>query len=247
MENSFIQVHGVGEQTERLLWEHGITDWRHGVDTGALGSGRLARINEFASDAAARLDAGEVTYFAEQLPARERWRLAETFRSHCTALDIETTGLSARSDQVTTVSFHGPRGTRTLVRGDDLTRERLLAELSEIGLLVTFNGASFDVPFLERNFDLTIDTPNLDLMYPCRRLGWSGGLKGVEQTLGIERELPDVDGREAVRLWHRHVAGDDGALDRLIRYNQEDTQTLLPIVDRVREALDRQVYEPYLP
>lgn len=247
LESSFIQVRGVGERTEHTLWQHGVTDWRGGVEADVLGGTRRTKVNAFAETAADRLAAGDVRFFAQRLPSRERWRLADTFRDRCTALDIETTGLSARRDVVTTVSLAGPAGTRTLVRGQDLTRERLRAELAEVDLLVTYNGASFDLPFLEDCFELSIETPHLDLMYPCRRLGWRGGLSGVERVLGLERELPDIDGREAVELWHRHVAGQDGALDRLIRYNREDTRVLLPIVDHVVSALDREVFEPHLP
>jgi uncharacterized protein YprB with RNaseH-like and TPR domain len=74
-------------------------------------------------------------------------------------------------------------------------------------------------------------------MYAARQAGLSGGLSAVEASLGIERELPDVDGREAVRLWHAHEAGRDGALERLIQYNREDVTNLPPLLDRVVERL----------
>lgn len=247
LESSFIQIQGVGERTERTLWKHGITDWREATDTTIIGPTRRERIERFAEEAVRELEAANAPYFAERFPSAARWRLAETFRDGVTALDIETTGLSQSRDRVTTVSLHGPAGTRTLVRGQDLTPERLRSELDGIDLLVTYNGASFDLPFLERDLGLAIDRPHLDLMYPCRRLGWSGGLKAVERELGIERDLPAVDGREAVRLWYRYRDGDEAALDRLIRYNQADVRTLLPVVDRVVAALDEIVYRPHLP
>lgn len=247
LESSFIQIPGIGERNEQSLWEAGITDWRRGVDTDVIGDHRQGLINEFATDATERLDSADVGFFAESLPTAERWRLAETFSDRWTALDIETTGLNPDRAVVTTVSLHDQSGTRTLVRDRDLTRERLQDELSDVGVLVTYNGARFDIPFLEQRFGVTFDRPHLDLMYPCRRLGWRGGLSGVERRLGLSRRLPDVDGREAVRLWHRYEAGDRDALSRLIEYNQEDTQTLFPILERVTDALDREVYRPYLP
>lgn len=247
LQSSFIQIDGVGERTERTLWQHGITDWREAVDTTVVGPGRRERIERFVDDALGELEAGNVAYFAEQLPSASRWRLAHTFRENVTALDIETTGLSQRRDHVTTVSLHGPRGTRTLVRDRDLAPGRLREELAATDLLVTYNGASFDLPFIERDLGVSIDLPHLDLMYPCRRLGWTGGLKAVERELGIDRDLPAVDGREAVRLWYRYRDGDEAALERLVRYNREDVRTLLPIVDHVVGALDQTVYRPYLP
>lgn len=246
IECSFIQVTGVGERTEQSMWEAGITDWRDGLESDILGPKTAENLRTFTDRATEELDAANIAFFAERLPSQARWRLAETFRDRAVALDIDTTGLDQQRDVVTTVSIHGADGTETLVRGRDLTRTRLEAVLDDAGLLVTYNGARFDIPFLEDSFDLSIDCPHLDLMYPCRRLGWTGGLKAVERQLGIERKLPAVDGREAVRLWYKHRDGDPDALDRLIRYNQEDVRTLFPIVDEVVETLDRKVLEPYL-
>ena len=245
IESSFIQVSGIGTQTERSLWEAGVTNWCDGLDTSPVGPKTADRLHSFADRAIEELAQENVAYFASGLPSGERWRILESFGSRATAVDIETTGLDPSRDVVTTVTFDGPAGTRTFVRGDDLTADALASTFDDTDLLVTFNGSQFDVPFLERRFDLDIVCPHVDLRYPCRRVGWTGGLKQIEQTLGIDRDLPAVDGREAIRLWHQYQHGDDGALDRLIRYNREDTRTLLPIADRVVEALDRRVFEPF--
>ncbi|MEF8774066.1 MAG: ribonuclease H-like domain-containing protein, partial [Halobacteriales archaeon] len=113
-------------------------------------------------------------------------------------------------------------------------------------VLVSFNGKRFDVPFLEREFGLDVTTPHLDLLYPARRVGLTGGLKTIERAVGIDRDS-DVDGREAVALWHRYEAGDEAALDRLVRYNRLDAENLLALLDAVTDRLDREVFEPHLP
>ena len=247
LESSFIQIPKVGEQTELTLWDAGITDWRAGVDTTTVGPTRREAINEFAHNAVDALGARDIPFFADRLPAGETWRLAETFRDDWTALDIETTGLDQSRDRITTVSVHDASGTRTYVRGKDLTAEAVRTELDQAGLLVTFNGAQFDLPFLGRAFDLSIDLPHIDLRYPCQRLGWRGGLTAVERRVGIERDQPDIDGRMAVRLWSAYRDGDTRSLERLIAYNREDTALLVPVLEAVTEALDAKTIDQYGP
>lgn len=247
LENSFIQIDGIGSRLERRLWNAGTTEWAGGIDPDILGPTRTERVNRFADQAEEALGRNDVEFFASRLPRTERWRLAETFLDRVTALDIETTGLDPTRDRVTMVTLDGPDGTRTLVRGQELTGQRIQRELLESDLLLTYNGARFDLPFLEERFDLEIDIPHLDLLPACRRLDWTGGLSAVESRLGIERDLPDVDGREAVRLWYRYRDGDDDALERLIRYNREDTTLLIEVLEEVIAALDRQVFDPHVP
>lgn len=247
LESSFIQIDGIGEVTERRLWERGVTSWDAARDVDVLRRDQRAAVDSYCADARAALNAADAAFFCSALPARQTWRLADTFATDCAALDIETTGLDRHRDVVTTVSVADRSGVETLVRGRDLTRERLADLLADVCVLVTFNGTRFDIPFLERAFDLTIDAAHVDLLYPCRELGLSGGLKPVERELGIERAVPDVDGREAVELWYRYRDGDDAALDRLVTYNREDTRTLLPILDRVHDRLEQDVFVPHVP
>ncbi|MEF8814658.1 MAG: ribonuclease H-like domain-containing protein [Halovenus sp.] len=242
VENSFVGADGIGQTIERRLWEQGITRWEefHPACEG-IGQTRAERIESFIADGRDALAAGDVDFFDRQFPSGSRWRLYESFREQACFFDIETTGLDERSSVVTTVSLHQDGKTRTLVRGDDLTDESLRAAFADAGLLVTFNGARFDIPFLEHNFDISLPRPHIDLMPTCRKLGLSGGLSAVEAELGVGRELPDVDGREAVRLWRRHERGADGALERLIRYNREDTENMKPVLERTIDRLDRQM------
>ena len=247
VENSFIFAPGVGEVTERKLWREGILHWNDVPSCTAVSRRKRGAICDFADRAHDELEDGNVPFFDARLPGAERWRLAESFREQCLYVDIETTGLDRYRNVVTTVSVHRNGETTTLVRGDDLTRERLAHELAGAGLLVSFNGISFDVPFLEASFDLSIDVPHLDLRYPCKRLGLTGGLKRIERTLGVERDLPDIDGREAVELWYRHERGEDGALETLVRYNRDDTRNLETLLDEVVRRLDERVYRSHLP
>lgn len=236
IENSFIPARGVGTKTERRLWEAGITHWDN-FDGDVVGPKTAERIETWIAEADDRLAAGDAPYFHRSFPSASRWRLYENFRAEACFLDIETTGMDHRRDDVTVVSLTRDGETTTLVRNRDLTAERLRRELRDASLLLSFNGKRFDVPFLESAFDLSLDHPHLDLMHPCRRLDLTGGLKTVEGTLGIDRDRPDLSGRDAVRLWHRYESGDTDALDTLISYNRDDTENLETLADLVVDRL----------
>lgn len=243
VENSFLGADGIGRTIERRLWERGITRWdEFSPACEGVGSTRAQAIESFIENGRRAIDTNDVTYFDRRFPSACQWRLYETFREQTCFFDIETTGLDHRTSVVTTVTLHQDGQTRTLVRGDDLTDETLAAAFEDAGLLVTFNGARFDIPFLEASFDVELDEPHIDLMPTCRKLGLSGGLSAVEQEFGISRELPDVDGREAVRLWREHERGVDGALERLVAYNREDTVNMVDVLERTVDALDERVF-----
>ena len=64
-------------------------------------------------------------------------------------------------------------------------------------------------------------------MYVCRRRGLRGGLKKIEELLGIARETAGISGSDAPHLWHRFEHYDDqSALDTLLHYNREDVVNL---------------------
>jgi uncharacterized protein YprB with RNaseH-like and TPR domain len=239
LENSFIGVQGVGEKTEQRLWEAGARTWAD-FEPSLCGPTTADRIESFIETARPRLEDDDSGFFEQRLPSAERWRLYEDFRESACFFDIETTGLDEHRNDVTCVSFHRAGETETLVRGDDLTPGNL-RDMLDAPLIVSFNGARFDIPFLETSFDLSIDAPHLDLMYPCRRAGLTGGLKEIEPDCGVERDRPDISGRDAVRLWHEHERGVDGSLETLISYNREDTVNLRTVADETVDRLDRKL------
>jgi hypothetical protein len=242
VENSFIPVRGVGEGTERKLWRRGVRTWDD-FDGSVPGPAPADRVSEFIATAQERLDDGDAAFFGETFPSGTHWRLYENFRAEACFLDIETTGLSQHRDDVTVVSCHRDGDTESFVRGRDLQADRLQRRLDDASLLVTFNGKRFDVPFLETSLDLDFDLPHVDLMYPCRRLDLTGGLKEIEQTVGIDRDRPDLSGRDAVRLWHEYERGDEGALETLVSYNRDDTANMERLLDIVADRLHDRVFE----
>lgn len=241
LQNTFLGAEGVGHTIERRLWTEGITTWG-AFDPEALGRNRGASVARYIREARDRVAAGDAAYFVDRLPTGSRWRLYENFRGDACFFDIETTGLDQQYHDVTTISFHRQGSTTTLVKDRDLSGDRIQAELDSADLLVTYNGTQFDIPFLETAFDIEISTPHLDAMYACHRADLYGGLSGAESALGIDRDLPAVDGQDAVRLWRAAERGDDAALETLVRYNREDTTNLKQLLDTVTDRLHDTVF-----
>ena len=176
--------------------------------------------------------AGDPRFFHGDLPARESWRLYTAFADWACFLDIETTGLSADYDKVTTIGALGGGKLTLFIQGVNL--DQFPAFIAQFPLLVTFNGSQFDVPFLRAHFpQARLDHAHIDLHFVLHALGYRGGLKAVERNLGLRRDpaIQGVDGFEAVRLWHRWRRGDRAALMKLAFYNLTDVVNLVELMD----------------
>jgi len=153
-------------------------------------------------------------------------------------LDVETTGLSRHYDELTIVGWLSDGIYRIHVAGDD--PEPFLSSLRAASALVTFNGTLFDLAFLAKSFpELSLPKVHADLRFLARRVGLTGGQKAIERKLGIQvrRDVEELDGAQAVLLWHRYLRGDVGSLRRLIDYNRADVVAMRHILDEVLERL----------
>lgn len=140
-------------------------------------------------------------------------------------LDIETTF----SGTISVIGIYRPdRGTIQLV-GGGVTDLNLYTALEHIATIVTFNGSGFDLPVIRKRLraDLRSEFAHRDLLHVCRKRGLRGGLKVVEQRLGIARATDGITGWDAPRLWSRYEDyADEQALATLLHYNQEDVVNL---------------------
>ena len=95
-------------------------------------------------------------------------------------------------------------------------------------LIVTYNGKSFDAPFVRNCLGGSIGQAHIDLRYVLGSLGIRGGLKGCEQQLGIVRNgVQEIDGYFAVMLWFDYYRnGNERALETLLAYNAMDVVNL---------------------
>lgn len=226
LQHTFCHIPGVGIKTERKLWEAGVTSWERWQTPSPI---RLS--------AAIKLDATRVlkgslvalendpTFFTKQLSSTEPWRIFPHYRERTAYLDIETTGLDDFAE-ITTIALYDGREVFTYINGRNL--DDFVEDIQKYQVIISYNGKSFDIPFLERYFRIRLDHAQIDLRYVLARLGFKGGLKGCEKQLGLNRgTLDGVDGYFAVLLWHQYIQNnDERALETLLAYNIEDTINL---------------------
>lgn len=248
--STFIFLYGIGESTERLLWDTGITNWESFLQSPAvlrISASRKAQYDTALKEAREQWHRKNSRYFAKILKAKDHWRCYPHYRSNTAFLDIETNGVPSPNGEITVVGIYGHGQMTTLIQGETLSESRLQDELASYDLLVTFFGSGFDLPFLKTTYPrLVIDHPHLDLCFAARRLGLKGGLKSIEQELGCQREtsLEGLTGWDAVRLWEEWQGGNTASRDLLIEYNKADCKNLEPLADLICERMVREYGPP---
>jgi uncharacterized protein YprB with RNaseH-like and TPR domain len=235
LKNTYIHIPGVGKTLEQKIWDSGIHTWDEFLemeDKIPIPSSRKTRICEGIKLSSKHLAEKDCFFFSQRLPSAEHWRAYSTFSDSIAFFDIETTGLSPGRDKITVVGIYDGNEAKTYVRGINL--DDIIGEFSKYQLLVSFNGARFDIPFIKSEFpEIEFKQLHIDLMYPLRRIGYGRGLKNIEKLLGISRseDTDGMDGFDAVRLWKQYEKGNKEALDLLVKYNTEDIVNLKTIIE----------------
>ena len=248
LNNTFIHIPRIGAVTERKLWNHGIHTWEDFLNARSL-PGKTRSAQAFArpilDECAVRLANMDARYFSQTIPRRESWRMYADFRSSAAFLDIETTGMSRHSSIITLVGILDTDGYHAYVYDQNLSDLR--EALEKYDLIVTYNGASFDLPFIKNSFGSVFrHKAHIDLRHVLARLGLKGGLKSIEMQMGVGRpsELAQLGGYDAVRMWRMWTRGNDGALRTLIRYNAEDVLSLPKLAEIAYRRLSESIAAP---
>lgn len=121
----------------------------------------------------------------------------------------------------------------------EVTKANLAKALDGAGKIVTYNGRSipdplkrrvgFDFPVIAAQLGIVLDKefPHTDLCPECWKHNLYGGLKKVEQTLGLRRQFPDREGAWAMETYRAYVkTGEQKCRDELLAYNREDVYML---------------------
>jgi hypothetical protein len=124
--------------------------------------------------------------------------------------------------------------------------EAFLAHLNDESVYVTFNGQTFDVPYIKDRMiyygiKKNIRKPHLDLMHFSRR-AWGDRLPNCRlQTLetrlfGMERES-DVPSSQVPDFYKTYMkTGNIGPLIPIVEHNREDVVTLARLLSKLQEV-----------
>jgi len=210
------------------LWAAGLLGWHQVGSAGScdIPAKKLMSIAACLTESSEHLDRNNPAYFADHLPAREHWRFFPEFRKTTAFIDIETTGIEMFGFEITTIALYDGESIRYYVQGQNL--DAFMDDIEKYNVIVTYNGKTFDVPFIEKYFGIRLNHAHIDLRYVLKSLGYSGGLKLCEKALGLDRgDLDGVDGCFAVFLWQDFQrTGNTKALETLLAYNIEDVVNL---------------------
>ncbi len=167
-------------------------------------------------------------------------------------IDIETLGLS--DEPVILLGMGWIDGGSMVVKQrlsvspeDEPGVFELLDSVRDDDVLVTFNGARFDIPYIHRRLrvhglNMTLDNINIDLYHVSRR--WWGSLLPdcrlctVEKhVLGVERGL-DVPGALVPEYYSAYLStGNPGPLVPVVEHNREDIVSLAGILSSLNLQL----------
>ena len=227
LQNSFIQLPGIGSIKERSFWKNGVLTWKDFINKKKLNKQLKQNKSSYNIQTCVnKLEKKDAIYFYKTLPSSEHWRIFKEFQSHCLYLDIETNGGDYCSGIITTIATYDGIRIKYYINGENLYD--FIKDIFDYKVLITYNGKLFDIPFIENFFNVELNHAQIDLRYILKSLGYVGGLKRCEKQLGLNRyDLDDIDGSMAIQLWHDYYYNSNlYALDTLLAYNIEDTINL---------------------
>ncbi len=250
IQNTFLHLPHIGQTKEQRLWQQGVRTWNDFLRTESIhgiADAKKAFLDLHVKHSQQALFDGNSTHFCV-LPSVEQWRLWSEFKDEACFIDIET---NYRND-ITVLGISDGTHVWQFVREHNLDPREVKRVLTQFKVLVTFNGASFDLPIIRRYFNEVLpDVPHIDLRHAGARAGLTGGLKRIEHELGIARadNLQGVSGADALKLWHAYRStGNKKFLNILLEYNAEDIVNLRPLADivyaRLHEKTSKVLKEP---
>lgn len=244
LRNTFCHLPRIGETTEQRFWKQGIRTWNDFLlaeDIRGVGVAKKAALNRQLQEAQEALTQCNAKYFT-CLPSTQHWRTWEEFGDKAAFIDIETN----YRQNITVLGISDGVNVWQFIRHHNMQAPAIREVLKQFDVLVTFNGACFDLPIIKRYFkDVVPDVPHIDLRFAAAKVGLTGGLKSIEREIGIARteDTQDMSGAEALVLWDRYRSTQDKKhLDLLLEYNAEDILNLKPLTNHIYKLLKEEYF-----
>ncbi len=239
LRKSFILFSGIGAKKERRLWSEGAMDWSDLFSKSAPSGTSAVRFE--LENAEANYAAQHDAYFYDLLPSGERWRMLSSFSKRFAFIDVELDRFSRYAEPTLLGICRGGLYI-PLVRGFNLDSKSVEQALNGADVLVTYNGRRHDIHFLRQLLGREGRRLRMiDLRFVARKAGFSGGLKQLERTIGVERSryVELAAHGQTARLWKMWKSnGSRSALELLMAYNKEDTCNLHPIALKLGAILE---------
>ena len=242
LKNTFIHLPRIGSTTEENLWKNGVATWNdflEATDVPGVSTNKKPLLDTHLQQASKALQARNAHYFT-QLPSQQHWRVWDEFKEQAAFIDIETN----YQQQITVLGISDGKRVWQFIRHHNMNEQEITAVLKQFNVLVTFNGACFDLPIIKRYFKNAVpDVPHIDLRFAGARAGLTGGLKRIEQELGINRgeDLEGVSGADALVLWSQYrKTGEEKFLEILLDYNAQDVLNLPTLTNIIYQRLSKE-------
>lgn len=246
LRSTFLHINGIGPVREQKIWKSGISTWEQYIENYPRLSDLLRKthILRDVDDSIEALENRDHSFFEKKLPGCEKWRAYEDCKATACFLDIETTGLFPGQDEITVIGLFDGEKYTSYIKGINL--QDFVRDFQMFSTIITFNGA-FDKRFIKHYFPESnvSEKLNIDLRPAASRLGFSGGLKTVEERFGIFRTecIRHLRGEDAVKLWYEYENGNDDALDLLIKYNTADVTSMKTIIETAYGRLKEKTFK----
>lgn len=245
---SFLHFTGIGRKNLERLHSCGLTDWNRVLDnTNLLPFSEKMKIKLLSeiSISVKHYENKNLNFFSEKLHPTERWTILAEYFEQASYFDIETNGEPYGDNITLIVCYHKGRLYKFL-NGENL--ESFLDLLDDITILVSFNGTSFDIPMVQNYFHIPkIPCAHVDLRWLAYHVGFKGGLKEIEKSIGIQRpaNLVGINGMDAILLWMEWKNNrNQEALNILIHYCSADVISLQLLAGKILEKNKMSVNYP---
>lgn len=173
--------------------------------------------------------------------------------------DIETTGLNSKYCKVILIGILYNFENKTIIKqyfasSEEDEKELLLSfvkDINDFDYHISFNGISFDIPFLNSRFkkheidfyiDKSKDIDILRIVKPHKeKLSLSDcKLKTLERYIGIQRE-DTISGKESVKLYKEFTLNKDPFIkEKILLHNYEDIYYLAELL-KIKYILDEKL------